>query len=192
MSRTATFLRWLATFIAFPIGSLLAVSTVGSVTGPLTAALGGLIVGAVLGFAQWLALRPSGLSPWWIAVTSGSLGVGTAVGVAVTGAGTTVAALAILGAFAGGAVGLAQGSFRAITGGTWADAAIWTVAMAGAWTIGWLITSRVIIDAERGYVTFGSSGAVVATLLTGLLVRRVILPRVEKATTSATHEMASR
>lgn len=182
MSRTATFLRWLATFVSFPIGSLLAVSTIGSITGPVTAAIGGLIVGAALGLGQWLALRPSGLSPWWIAVTSAALAVGTALGVAVTDAGTSVGSLAVLGAFAGGAVGLAQGAFRAIGDRSWADAALWTVVMAAAWTIGWLITARVIVDAERGYVTFGSSGAIVATALTGLLVRRLVLPAVARTT----------
>lgn len=192
MSARATFLRWLATFLAFPIGSLLAVTVVGSVDGPVPAAIGGAIAGAVLGAAQWLALRPGGLSPWWIAVTSAALAVGTAAGVAVTGGGTSPAALTALGAIAGATVGLAQGLFQAARGHSLAAAGLWTIAVAATWALGWLITSRVIIDAERGYVTFGSSGAIVATALTGLVVRRLILaPQSDRMAATASAAVTS-
>ena len=31
------------------------------------------------------------------------------------------------------------------------------------WSLGWLTTSAVIVDIERGYAVFGSSGAIVVT-----------------------------
>jgi hypothetical protein len=50
----------------------------------------------------------------------------------------------------------------------------WTAVTASAWGVGWWVTSHVIVDAERGYVTFGSSGALLATLLTGAALRLVV------------------
>ena len=52
-----TFKRWIPTFLAFPISGWIAIETIGSSDGPLPAALGGLLVGAAVGAAQWLALR---------------------------------------------------------------------------------------------------------------------------------------
>ena len=43
-----------------------------------------------------------------------------------------------------------------------------------SWAVEWLVTANVIVDAENGYVAFGSSGAVVATAVTGLVLRRVL------------------
>jgi hypothetical protein len=48
--------------------------------------------------------------------------------------------------------------------------AIWTLTVGGAWSVGWLTTTSAGIDVERGYVTFGASGALCATLLTGLVM----------------------
>ena len=52
-------------------------------------------------------------------------------------------------------------------------AALWTAVTAGGWALAWLVTSQVIVDIERGHAVFGSSGAVVVTVLTGLTLRRV-------------------
>ena len=55
---------------------------VGPVDSVGAALAGGLIAGAVIGAAQWLALRP--LVPWiWIAATSVGMAVGLAVGAAL-------------------------------------------------------------------------------------------------------------
>ena len=45
---------------------------------------------------------------------------------------------------------------------------------AAAWSLGWLATWAMIVDIERGYAVFGSSGAIMVTLLTGLALRRVL------------------
>ena len=47
----------------------------------------------------------------------------------------------------------------------------WTAVTAAGWSLGWLVTSQVIVDIERGHHVFGSSGALLLTALTGLALR---------------------
>jgi hypothetical protein len=165
-----TFLRWLPTFLAFPLAGLLTIETVGSVDGPVTGAVAGLLAGAVVGAGQWLALRAAGIGRGWIAATAAGMAGGTALAAAVTGAGTETADLVLTGLIAGAAVGAAQ---SALLGRGRVVAAAWTAVTAASWALGWLVTSMIIVDAERGYVVFGSGGAIVATVLTGLALRAV-------------------
>ena len=104
-----TLKRWLPTFLAFPLGGLLAFETVGSATGPATAAAGGLLAGAVIGVGQWLALRNEGIDRRWPLFTAAAMAAGSALAAAATGAGTEVSDLVLTGAVAGAAVGAAQG-----------------------------------------------------------------------------------
>jgi hypothetical protein len=164
-----TFKRWIPTFLAFPIGGWVAIEAIGSAAEPLPAVLGGLLVGAAIGAAQWLAL--SGVSQRWIGRTAAATAAGAALAAVVTGTGTDVGDLVVTGLITGAAVGAAQGSLL----GRGARAAIaWAAANAGAWGLGWLITSQVIVDAERGFHMFGSSGALAATVLTGLALRALV------------------
>ena len=103
-----TLKRWLPTFLAFPLGGLLAFETVGSATGPATAAAGGLLAGAVIGVGQWLALRNEGVDRRWPLFTAAAMTAGSALAAAATGAGTEVSDLVLTGAVAGAAVGAAQ------------------------------------------------------------------------------------
>jgi hypothetical protein len=164
-----SFYRWLPTFLAFPLGGLLAIEIVGGLDGPLAGAAGGAITGAVVGLAQWLALRPY-VGRDWIAVTAAATAFGMATAAAVTGAGTQVVDVVVTGAVAGAVLGAAQSIL--LTDSRRAAAA-WTVVTATAWAVGWLITSQVIVDLDRGHHVFGSTGAIVATLLTGLALRRL-------------------
>lgn len=52
--------------------------------------------------------------------------------------------------------------------------ALWAAAVSISWVLGWLITANVTVDAANGYVAFGSSGALVATAITGLVLRRIL------------------
>ncbi len=166
------FKRWLPTFLGFPLGGLLAYVTVGSLDGPLTAAAGGLLAGAVIGGAQWVALRPRGISRRWIGVTSVAMAAGTAVAAAVTGAGTDLGDLMLTGLVAGGAVGAAQAT---LLPGEGRVAAAWTAVTAASWPLGWLATWAVIgLNADMGFHVFGASGALVVTVLTGLALRRIL------------------
>lgn len=53
-----SFLRWIPTIVGFPLGGLIAIQVASTTGGPGRAALAGLIAGALIGTAQWLALRP--------------------------------------------------------------------------------------------------------------------------------------
>ena len=118
---------------------------------------------------QWLALRAHGVSSRWIARTAVAMSAGTAVAAAATGAGTDVPDLALSGLIAGAAVGVAQGGLLGGRAG-----AIWTAATATSWTLGWIATASIGVDVERGYHVFGSAGAILVTVLTGLVLRHVL------------------
>jgi hypothetical protein len=155
------FMRWLPTFLAFPAGGLLAMAVIGSLDGPVSAAAGGLLAGAVIGAAQWLAL---GTTKRWIAYTAGAMAGGTALAAVITGAGTDVQDLMLTGLIAGAAVGAAQATIL----GT----ARWAVVTSASWSLAWLVTYAVVgVNADQGFFVFGSSGALVATLITGLALR---------------------
>jgi hypothetical protein len=159
-------MRWLPTFLAFPAGGLLAMGVVGSLEGPVSAAAGGLIAGAVIGAAQWLAL---GTTKRWIPLTAGAMAAGTAVAAVFTGAGTELADLMVTGLIAGAAVGAAQGTVLSRNA---ALVAAWSAVTAASWAIAWLVTYTVVgVNADQGFFVFGSSGALVATLITGLALR---------------------
>ena len=161
-------LRWLPTFLAFPVGGALAMQTIGSADEPVAAGLGGLLVGAVVGLAQWLALRSHGTGPGWAVATPIGTAAGSAAAVAVTGGSTTIPALVTLGLVTGAFVGAAQGTQM---GRGRLATALWAAVVSLSWGAGWLVTANVIVDAERGFHMFGSSGALVATVATGLVLR---------------------
>jgi hypothetical protein len=163
--------RWLPTFLGFPVGGWFAAQAVGSVRGPGTAALAGLIAGLVVGVAQWLVLRSRGADLRWVIYTALGLTVGGAAAAVLTGAHTDVRSLVLTGLVAGAAVGAAQATLLApsLRAGV-----AWTVLVSIAWGLGWLTTANVIVDAESGFIIFGSSGALVVTVLTGLGMRWIL------------------
>jgi hypothetical protein len=70
---------------------------------------------------------------------------------------------------AGTAVGAAQGT---LLGGSRLVAPAWAAATGASWGIAWFVTWNVIgVNADQGFHVFGSSGALVATILTGLALR---------------------
>lgn len=163
-----TFKRWLPTFLAFPVGGLLALEAVGSVTGPATAAAGGLLAGAVIGAGQWLALRADGIDRRWPVFTALAMAAGSAAAAAATGAGTEAVDLALTGVIAGAAVGAAQGTLL--------GSRAWAAVTAASWALGWLVSSVVLAQqSDEGFVVFGSSGALLVTALTGLALRRAVV-----------------
>jgi len=165
-----TFKRWLPTFLGFPLGGYLAFGTVGSLDDPVSAAAGGLLAGAVIGAAQWLALGSRGIGRRWAAYTAAAMGAGAALGAVATGAGTELADVMLAGLITGAAVGAAQSTLLARDGRV---SAVWTAVSAVAWPLGW-VASAGIIDLERGWHVFGSSGALLVTALTGLALRRLL------------------
>jgi hypothetical protein len=167
-----TFKRWLPTFLGFPLGGWLAFATVGALDDPLTAAAGGLLAGAVIGAAQWLALRSRGIDRRWVAYTGAAMAAGTALAAALTGAGTELEDLMVTGLVAGAAVGAAQSTLLARAG---LAPAAWIAVTAASWPLGWLATWAVVgLNADLGFYVFGASGALLVTALTGLALRPLL------------------
>jgi hypothetical protein len=161
------FLWWMLAFLGFPLGGFLAWVLVGSVEGVASGALGGALAGVVIGAAQWLVLRRYlRVGPEWILATVIGVAIGDGIGALLTGAGTGIGALLITGLATGVAVGLLQwGLLR----GRILLASLWPPVVAIAWPLGWVVTSVVIgINVERGFYSFGASGALVFAAITGL------------------------
>jgi len=158
----------LAALIGFPIGGEIANLIVGPVDSLGAALAGGLIAGAVIGMAQWLALRRL-VPSLWIAATSIGMGAGLAVGAALVDYGTSRSDLVVMGAMTGVLVGGLQALVLArqrIPGATW-----WAIANPPAWALGWLVTSYVITkNVEEQFTNFGASGTLLFALLTSLLL----------------------
>jgi hypothetical protein len=169
----------LAALIGFPIGGEIANVVVGPVDSVGAALAGGLIAGAAIGAAQWLALRR--LVPWiWIAATSIGMAVGLAIGAALVDYGISRGNLVVMGAVTGALVGGLQAlvlARRRVSGAAW-----WAVANPPAWALGWLVTSYVITkNVDEQFTNFGASGTLLFALLTSLLLA-VLLRRTEPNT----------
>lgn len=173
MSDRRLFLLWMLSFLGFPLGGLCAILIAGPMDGFSSALLGGFLTGLFIGTGQYLALRRRfRVGAEWIPSTAVALAVGNTAGTTLTGSGTGIGSLLVIGFFAGLCVGAAQWFVLRRR----ASARSWPFVVAAAWPIGWTVTWLVGVDVERGYTVFGASGALVFTALTGatlvLLSRR--------------------
>jgi hypothetical protein len=167
-STVRTLLRWAPTFVAFPVGGLAAHLLVGPVDTVLTAAVGGLVTGAAIGAAQWWALRPAGpRAGRWVSASALGFAAALALVTAVAGPPTTVGAVVVQGAVCGLGLGAAQAGVLYRRLGP--RALFWPVLLACAWAFGWTVTAAVGVRLEDGWTVFGSSGAVVVTVLSAAL-----------------------
>jgi hypothetical protein len=163
-----TVLRWLPTFLGFPLGGLAAKLIVGHVDAMAPAVAGGALSGAILGTVQWLGMRRTGPSPLrWIVATAAGFAVGLGAGAAAVDYQTDLGSLATQGAICGAAIGVAQAAVLYRRLGRIVLA--WPATLAGLWALGWTITSSAGIDVEAQYTVFGSSGAIVVTAATSVL-----------------------
>ena len=163
-------LRWawpLAIVVGFPIGGYVANVIVGELDSVGAALAGGLIAGAIIGAAQWLALRP--LHPGhWLVATSVGTAAGLTAGAALVDYGVSRGDLLLMGAVTGLGVGALQALLlaRRVPGAWW-----WALANPPAWGLAWLVTSFVITrNVKEQFAVFGASGALVFALLTWLLL----------------------
>jgi hypothetical protein len=161
----------LAIILGFPIGGYLANLTIGPVDSTGAALAGGLIAGAVVGVAQWLALRR--LVSWiWIAAPSIGLAAGLTLGAALVDYGISRADLLLMGAATGAVVGVLQAAVLARQGIS--HAAWWAVANPPAWALAWLVSSYVITkNIDERFTNFGASGCLLFALLTGVLLEGI-------------------
>ena len=182
LSRTdagSFWLRWAPTFLGFPLGGTLGMVTVGAVSSPATALVGGLLAGAALGAVQWLALRNRLPGIAWIPATAVGQALGLAAGSALVNYQTDLGSLAVQGAVMGAVIGLLQAFVlrRSLAGWFW-----WALAMPLLWALGWSVTTLAGVQVDQQFTNFGSLGAIVVTILSGLLLTRLLQnPRAKAA-----------
>jgi hypothetical protein len=169
-------LRWawpVAILVGFPIGGYAASIVVGKIDSVGAAVVGGLIAGAIIGAAQWLALRP--LNPGqWLVATSVGMAAGLTAGAALVDYGISRVDLALMGAVTGLAVGGLQALLLARRG---SGALWWLVVNPPAWALAWFVTTFVITrNVKEHFAVFGASGALVFALLTWLVLTFVFRP----------------
>jgi hypothetical protein len=157
----------MGTFVGFPLAGLAARAAVGNIDGVTAAAIGGLAGGAVLGAVQ-VGIGGIGAEDRlrWVGATAAGLAAGLAAGASVVGYRTDAASLVAMGAISGAGVGLGQAiaiPMRTL------DRVLWAAATPALWAAGWLLTSQVIVDAERQHAMFGASGALGVSAVAGLL-----------------------
>ena len=174
-------LRWawpLALLLGFPIGGLVANVIVGKIDSVGAALLGGLIAGAIIGAAQWLALRS--FVPWaWIVATSAGMAAGLTAGAALVDYGISRGDLMLMGAVTGLAVGGLQAFLLARRG---SGALWWVLVNPPAWALAWLVTTFVITaNVKEHFAVFGASGVLVFALLTWLVLTFLFRPSEREA-----------
>ena len=161
--------RWMAGFLGFPIGGLLALSTVGAIDTTAAALVGGALTGAVLGAAQALG-SPALPRASWIAATAAGLSIGLAIGSTVVDFSTSLGALAAQGAICGAVIGVMQAFVLArSTSLGRLRSALWIPFLSACWALGWAITTSAGVDVERQYTVFGATGAITVAALTSVL-----------------------
>ena len=158
-------MRWLPSFVGFPIGGLIAELVVGPIDAVSAALIGGAISGVVLGAAQAWGLGWTGAAArrWTLATGLGFAG-GIAIGAATVDYGTTMGDFALQGALCGLVVGAAQAVVLRPQLGR--AAALWAPALSALWALGWVISTAIGVDVERQWTVFGASGAITVTLAT--------------------------
>jgi len=177
LSRPRVWAWPLAALLGFPIGGYAANLAVGEVDSVGAAIAGGLIAGAVVGSAQWLALRRF-VPRLWIAATSLGMGVGLALGAALADYGIDRRELMLMGAVTGLVVGVLQALVLARQG--FAGAAWWVAANPPVWALAWLISSYVIsANIDERFTNFGASGVILYALVTGALLARMFRRNVD-------------
>jgi hypothetical protein len=172
-------LLWTVAFVSFPLAGIAAQAATGRVNDAVSALLGGLIAGAVIGTGQWLAARRLLGDPLaWIAATAAAMGIGLLAGAWVAGYGTSVGELALMGAITGLPVGAAQAF---LLRGRVANSWVWAAAVPLLWALGWTVTAAAGVGVDRQYAVFGAFGAITFMALSG-----VVLDRLRAATPSRT------
>jgi hypothetical protein len=162
--------------VGFPISGLVG----GAISGPVDAAgpalIGGALTGAGLGTAVWLATPDAfGTAAAWIAATAAGYGLGLLAGAALVGYETDIGSLAAMGAVSGAVLGAAQGLTLAAQGRR-RPAVAWGVAMPVLFAAGWCATTLGGVHVEEQFTVFGAYGAILFTILTGLLLTRLPSP----------------
>lgn len=165
--------RWVAVAVAFPIAGLIGWTIGGRVDAVDAALVGGALTGAGLGAVQWWAAKGAlGRPAPWIGASAVGYAVGLAVGAALAGYETDLGALALMGFVSGAALGAAQGLVLARQGRR-SLALPWALAMPALFALGWSAASVTGIGVDDQFTVFGAGGALLFTLLSGVLLARL-------------------
>jgi hypothetical protein len=173
--------RWALLVLAIPIVGLVGWAIGGHVDGVGPALLGGAITGAGLGAALWFAANGV-FGDWraWVGVSAVAYGLGLAAGAALVDYGTELGSLAAMGAVTGVILGAGQGAVLAMQEDRRQLAIAWGAGMPVLLAIGWSVTTLGGIDVDEQFTIFGAFGAIVFTLLSGLLFARFQAPGTRK------------
>ena len=172
--------RWMAVWLAFPVAGYIGWGIGGRVDAIDAALVGGALTGAGLGAVEWWAAKGAlGRAAAWIGSSAVGYAVGLTAGAALVGYDTDLVALAAMGAVSGLFLGAAQGLALAAQGRK-RLAVAWATAMPVLLALGWSVTTAGGISVENQFTVFGAYGAVVFTLLSGLVLARFtrVRPRV--------------
>jgi hypothetical protein len=165
--------RWMAVWPAFPVAGYIGWKVGGRVEAVDAALVGGAITGAGLAAVEWWAGKGALRRPaTWIGVSAVGYAVGLAAGSALVGYETDLGALALMGLVSGAALGATQGLMLARQGRR-TLALPWGLAMPALFTLGWSVASITGIGVDDQFTVFGAGGALLFTLLSGLLVARL-------------------
>ena len=164
-------LTWVAGFLAFPVAGLAGAAPLGRVDDPVAALVGGALTGLVLGAGQALASRGRLTPRRWAPATAVGMGLGLLLGATVVGYGTSLADLALMGALTGLVLGPAQAmALPRHVRTRW----VWAAAVPALWALGWTATTLGGIAVDRQFTVYGAYGAVTFSVLSGILLHRLL------------------
>jgi hypothetical protein len=157
---------WGAAFLGFPIGGAAATLLVGPIESVGAALIAGGVAGGVIGTAQWLVLRRRlPLSALWVPASAAGMALGMALGQVLLGDDTTMQLLLLRGLVVGAAIGAAQ---AALLRGVLPTPPIWAAVVTLGWPLAWAVSAAIGLDLTWNWAVFGSSGALMFQLATGL------------------------
>jgi hypothetical protein len=172
--------RWVAVGFAFPVAGYIGWKVGGRVDAVDAALLGGALTGAGLGAVEWWAAEGAlGRAVPWIGFSAVAYAVGLATGAELVGHDTDLGSLAVMGLVSGAVLGVAQGLLLARQHRTLALP--WAAGMPVLFALGWCASSGIGVDVDDQFTVFGAAGAVVFTLLSGLLLARFSPARTQAA-----------
>ena len=165
--------RWMAVWPAFPVAGYIGWIVGGRVDAVVAALVGGALTAAGLAAVEWWAGKGAlGRPAPWIGFSAAGYAVGLAAGAALVSYETDLGALALMGMVSGTALGAAQGLVLARQGRR-RLALPWALAMPALFALGWSVASVTGIGVDDQFTVFGAGGALLFTLLSGLLLARL-------------------
>ncbi|WP_086829176.1 hypothetical protein [Streptomyces sp. NRRL B-24572] len=163
--------RWTAGFLAFPIAGLAGRAAAGPVDDAMSALVGGVVTGAVIGVAQALVSSGRLSPPRWGAATAAGSGLGLLLGAALVGHRTDLGSLALMGAVEGVLLGVAQACALPRTARPpWP----WAAATPVLWAAGWTVTTLAGVGVDARFTVFGATGALAFCALSGILLHGLL------------------